>query len=90
VATFLGTLLAVAWPAGLVFAALWLLTAFITRTSSAGALVATLATPLVLMLIGLPAAGLVYGVLAALVWWKHRENIGRLLAGTEPKIGGKR
>jgi acyl phosphate:glycerol-3-phosphate acyltransferase len=90
VATYLGTLLGVAWPAALVFVALWLLTAFITRTSSAGALVATFATPFVLILIGLPAAGLVYGLLAALVWWKHRENIARLLAGTEPRIGGKR
>jgi glycerol-3-phosphate acyltransferase PlsY len=90
VATFLGTLLGVAWPVALVFAALWLLTAFITRTSSTGALVATLATPLVLALIGLPTAGLIYALLAALVWWKHRENISRLLAGTEPKIGGKR
>jgi acyl phosphate:glycerol-3-phosphate acyltransferase len=88
VATFLGTLIAVAWPAALAFAAVWLLTAFITRYSSAAALVATLATPLVLLLIGLPAAALVYTGLAALVWWKHKDNITRLLAGTESKIGG--
>jgi glycerol-3-phosphate acyltransferase PlsY len=89
VATFLGTLAAVSLWAGLAFAAVWLGTAFATRYSSASALAATAASPIVLLLLGQPWAALVYAALAAFVWWKHSANIGRLMSGTESRIGSK-
>ena len=89
VATYLGTLAGVAWPAAVAFAALWLGCAFATRYSSASALVATAASPLVLLLLGLPAAAAVFAGLTVVLWWKHRENIARLRTGTEGRIGAK-
>lgn len=89
VATYIGCLLGVFWPAALVFAVAWLATAFATKYSSAGALVASVVAPLALWLFGQPAAAAVFALLAALLWWKHRENIERLRAGTEGKIGKK-
>jgi acyl phosphate:glycerol-3-phosphate acyltransferase len=89
VATFLGTLIGAAWPAALAFAAIWLACAFAFRYSSLSALAASAATPVVLFLLGRHEAALVYVVLAALVWWKHAANIGRLRAGTETRIGAK-
>lgn len=89
VATFLGTLFAVAWPAGLAFAGLWLGCAVLFRYSSLSALVASAATPAVLLALGRPQAALVYVALAAALWWMHRANIARLRAGTEGKIGQK-
>ena len=90
VATFLGTLLALAWPAGLLACATWLAVAAISRISSLSALVATLASPIWLWVVGMPEASALAVVLAALVWLRHRENIARLSAGTEPRIGKKR
>ena len=89
VATFLGTLFAVAWSAGLAFAGLWLGCAVLFRYSSLAALVASAATPLVLLALGRPQAALVYVALAAALWWMHRANIARLRAGTEGRIGQK-
>lgn len=90
VATFLGTLLALAWPVGLAACATWLVTALVGRISSLSALVATASAPLWLMLFGRgDMAGLAL-LLAALVWYRHSANIARLRAGTEPKIGGKK
>jgi glycerol-3-phosphate acyltransferase PlsY len=87
VATFLGGLIGVAWPAAIVFALVWLAVAAVTRYSSAAALVATAVSPMVALAIGLEEAALVFWALAALVWFKHSANIGRLLSGSEPKIG---
>jgi glycerol-3-phosphate acyltransferase PlsY len=89
VATFIGLLLALAWPAALAFAVLWLATAKITKYSSLSALVASAATPVVLALLGDRSEALVFAFLAALLWWKHRANIARLRAGTEGRIGAK-
>jgi acyl phosphate:glycerol-3-phosphate acyltransferase len=89
VATFLGCLLGVFWPAGIIFAALWLAMAFLFRYSSASALVASLASPLVLVLFGRSQAAAVFLGLALVLWWMHRANIGRLMAGTEGRIGQK-
>jgi glycerol-3-phosphate acyltransferase PlsY len=89
VATLIGCLLGLWWPGGLIFCAVWLATAFATRYSSLAALVASLATPVVLLTFGrLVVAELSFG-LAVLLWIKHRENIERLIAGTEGKIGGR-
>ncbi len=89
VATFLGVLLALAWPVGLAACALWLATAALLRISSAAALLASAASPLAALALGRAETALLCTLLAALVWLKHRENIARLAAGTEPRIGAK-
>jgi glycerol-3-phosphate acyltransferase PlsY len=89
VATFLGGLAGVAWPAALAFAAVWLSVAGITRYSSAAALCSSAFVPLVLLALGRADAALVFALLAVLLWTKHRANIERLLAGTESRIGQK-
>jgi acyl phosphate:glycerol-3-phosphate acyltransferase len=87
VATFLGGLLGLAWPAAIAFAVVWLAVAAVTRRSSAAALAATAVSPLVALLISLQEVAVVFWALAALVWVKHSANIARLLRGAEPKIG---
>lgn len=89
VATFLGCLVGLHWPTGLAFVAIWLATAGAFRYSSLAALTASLAAPLVLFADARWAEGLAIGAMAALLWWKHRENIARLVAGTESRIGQK-
>jgi glycerol-3-phosphate acyltransferase PlsY len=90
VATHLGTLLALAWPAGLLACAVWLAAAAAFRYSSLAALVAVASAPVWLAVTGrVEAVGLAI-VLGALVWWRHRENLARLANGAEPKIGQKR
>jgi glycerol-3-phosphate acyltransferase PlsY len=89
VATFLGCLLGVAWPAGLAFIAIWLSVAWLSRYSSLSALIASAASPVVLWLMGLPAQALLLALMAAILWWKHSENIARLREGTEGRIGKK-
>jgi acyl phosphate:glycerol-3-phosphate acyltransferase len=87
VATFLGCLLAAAWQAALAFGIVWLAVAFLTRTSSAAALAASAPTPIVLFVLGRSDAALMFGLMAILLWVKHRANISRLAAGTESRIG---
>ncbi|WP_101065535.1 glycerol-3-phosphate 1-O-acyltransferase PlsY [Roseovarius salinarum] len=89
VATFLGLVLALAWPVGLACCATWAAAAGITRISSAGALAAAVSAPLWMLVKGFGGMVLLGVVLAALVLLRHRENITRLRAGTEPKIGQK-
>ena len=89
-ATFLGVTLALAWPVGLAACATWLAAALISRISSLAALVAAAATPLWFLLLGPGEAAWLGLGLAALVFLRHRANIGRLIAGTEPRIGGTR
>ena len=89
VATFLGILIAVSWQAALGFAAIWLAVAFLSRYSSLAALAATAATPVIVWLTGMPYAALLFAVLAAISWYKHRLNISRLLSGEESRIGAK-
>ncbi len=89
VATLIGVLIGLKLTAALAFAGLWLAVAFATRYSSAAALVASAATPVVLWLMGEGQMAELAVLLAVLLWWKHRENIRRLMAGTEGKIGQK-
>lgn len=90
VATFLGCLIGIAWPAALVFAAVWLIVAFVTRYSSAAALAASVAAPIALYAaFGRAPAAAIFAALAVLLWIKHRANIDRLLKGAETKIGRK-
>jgi glycerol-3-phosphate acyltransferase PlsY len=90
VATGLGTLLALAFPAGLAACGLWLATAMATRISSASALVAFALAPLLAWGFGGATPGLAMLAISALVVWRHEGNIRRLLAGTEPRIGQRR
>jgi glycerol-3-phosphate acyltransferase PlsY len=89
VATYIGVLIGLAWPAALVFIALWLAVAGISRYSSLAALVASAATPLALWFLSAPNVALLFLVMTALLWIMHRANISRLMAGTEGKIGSK-
>lgn len=87
VATFLGVAIGLAWPAALVFAIVWLGVAFATRYSSAAALAASVATTAALFALGHAGVGELFVALTIILWFKHRPNIERLLAGTEGKIG---
>ena len=87
VATYIGVLLALVWQAALAFCVVWLLVAFVTRYSSLSALVASLLTPLLLGWDGYLQEAQLFILLSLLLWFKHRGNIARLLAGTEGKIG---
>lgn len=90
VATFLGTLLALAWPVGLAACATWAATAALTRYSSLSALVAAVLAPVWALAFGHGAMVALVILLAALVVLRHTANIARLRAGTEPRIGGKK
>jgi acyl phosphate:glycerol-3-phosphate acyltransferase len=87
VATFIGLLIAFAWPAALGFCAVWLAVAAATRYSSLAALIAAAVTPMLLWYLAGPRDAAMFALLAALLWIMHRANIARLLAGTEGKIG---
>ncbi|MCB4824462.1 glycerol-3-phosphate 1-O-acyltransferase PlsY [Roseicella aerolata] len=89
VATGGGVLLAAAWWLGLGALLVWLATAFATRISSAGAMAACVAAPVIAAIAGRWDLALFSAGIAALVIWRHKANIARLLAGTEPRIGRK-
>lgn len=89
VATYIGVLLGLCWTTALAFCAIWLLVAFTTRYSSLSALIASLLTPLLLWWLGHPPLALLFAVLTVLLWFKHRDNIRRLSAGSEGRIGAK-
>jgi glycerol-3-phosphate acyltransferase PlsY len=89
IATYIGVLLGLFWPAAAVFGAIWLAIAFTTRYSSLAALVASVVTPIFLWFFGHAALASLFAVLTLLSFWTHRENIRRLQAGTEGKIGQK-
>lgn len=89
VATFLGVLVGLAWQAAIGFAVVWLAVAFLTRYSSLAALTASLLVPIGLVVIGANGLALLFAVMTAIIFYKHRANISRLLAGAESRIGGK-
>jgi glycerol-3-phosphate acyltransferase PlsY len=89
VATYIGVLFGLFWPAGLIFCAIWLIVAFLSRYSSLAALVASALTPAVLYLMHQAHLALLFIMLSALLWIMHRANIARLLDGTETTIGAK-
>jgi len=90
VATYIGVLIGVKASVALAFAAIWLGLAYLFRYSSLSALIASVIAPLLLWFwAGMPQAALVMAGLTVLLWIMHRENIARLLAGREGKIGQK-
>jgi len=89
VATFLGLMLALAWPAGVACCLTWLVAAALKRISSFAAIAAAASSTLWMNLLGHGQAVVLGAVLTLLIFWRHRENIARMKAGTEPKIGKK-
>jgi glycerol-3-phosphate acyltransferase PlsY len=87
VATFIGVLLGFSWIAVLIYGAIWIALAAITRYSSLSGLVACAATPAILWMLDKPAEAALFFLMAALVYIMHRANIARLIAGTEARIG---
>jgi glycerol-3-phosphate acyltransferase PlsY len=89
VAVYIGVLIAMFPPAAMVFCVLWAATAATSRYSSLSALVASFVTPIFLWWFGHPALASLFAVLTMLLFYMHRENIKRLQAGTEGRIGEK-
>jgi glycerol-3-phosphate acyltransferase PlsY len=89
VAVYIGVLIGLFWPAAVVFCVMWLATAFTSRYSSLSALVASFVTPIFLWWFGHAALASLFAVLTMLLFYMHRENIRRLQAGTEGRIGEK-
>ncbi|HEX8662995.1 MAG TPA: glycerol-3-phosphate 1-O-acyltransferase PlsY [Beijerinckiaceae bacterium] len=89
VATYIGCLLGLKPIAVVAFGAIWLVMALATRYSSLSGLVASAAMPPVLWWLGERQMAELFVVLTLIVWWRHRENIRRLAAGTEARIGQK-
>ena len=89
VATYIGVLIGLYWPAALAFCVIWLSIAAASRYSSLAALIASALTPLGLWAFNRPNIAALFLVLTAALWVMHRENIARLLNGTEDKIGAK-
>ncbi len=87
VATYIGVLLGLFWPAALLFCAVWLLIAFTTRYSSLSALVAALVTPALLAYLAAPPLVIASVILSVLLILRHQSNIGRLIRGEETRIG---
>jgi glycerol-3-phosphate acyltransferase PlsY len=89
VATYIGVILGLYWPAALLFCAVWIAVAYLTRYSSLSALVASALTPVALAAMDeIPAASLAI-IMTGLLLWKHTANVKRLLRGEEPRIGAK-
>lgn len=90
VATFLGILIALAWPVGLAACGCWLLGAVVSRISSVAALFAAATTPVWLLILDAGQMLALCFVLTVLVYVRHAENLRRIKAGTEPRIGKKK
>lgn len=91
VATALGAMIGASWLAGALAAATWLATLYLSKYSSLSALVTFAAAPVYLWFI--TGSALLAGataLMSAMLYWRHRDNIGRLIAGTEPKAGKKK
>ncbi len=90
VATYFGALLAVSWPIALLAALLWLGSAALTRIVSLSGIVTAIAVPIIAYLTGYKSIALLCVVLGIVIIFRHRENIARIFAGTEPRIGKKK
>ena len=89
VATYIGVLAGVYWPGAVLFCAVWLTIALVTRYSSLSALMASVVVPVALYATSEPYIAILALAMTVLLLWKHRANIGRLMRGEEPKIGAR-
>ncbi|ETX27597.1 glycerol-3-phosphate 1-O-acyltransferase PlsY [Roseivivax isoporae] len=89
VATFLGVLLALIWPVGLLTCATWIAGVALTRVSSVGALAAAASSTIWMVFLGRGDVLLIGIAMTLLLYWRHRQNLARLRAGTEPRLGRK-
>jgi glycerol-3-phosphate acyltransferase PlsY len=89
VATYIGLLIGLYWPAAVLFCLIWLVVAAASRYSSLAALIASALMPVSLWLLNLPNMAALFLLLTILLWVMHRANIVRLLSGSEGKIAGK-
>ncbi len=87
VATYIGVLIGLYWLGALIFCAIWLTVAAVSRFSSLAALIASALTPLALWLLGQPSIAALSLAMTVLLWFMHRANICRLLSGREDEIG---
>jgi len=87
-ATFLGILIPLLWPAAIVYAVVWIILVATFRISSVGGIAAAISAPLSALVFHSQLFSMLLGF-ALLALWKHRENIRRLTKGTEPRIGSK-
>jgi|SRR5690554_591720 acyl phosphate:glycerol-3-phosphate acyltransferase len=90
VAVMIGSLLALSWPVGLIFCAVWLLIAFARKMSSLAALTAAATAPIFAYVVVDEWLAATAAVIAVLLFFQHRENIVRLIRGTEPRIGSEK
>ena len=90
VATNAGVAFGLAWPIGLTYALAWLGVLALTRFSSAAGLAAVVAAVLSALALGYEGYAIALALIAALVFWLHRANIGRLMRGEEPKVGSSK
>jgi glycerol-3-phosphate acyltransferase PlsY len=89
VATYLGIAAGLDWRVAAAAALIWVGALFLTRISSVGGMACALLAPVAAVLLGRGGFALLLLGFGLLVVWKHRANIGRLFAGTEPRVGGK-
>ena len=87
VATLMGVVLALAWPLGLVYAVIWLGLLALLRISSVAGMAAAVSAPVAAAATGRFDLVVLLVALALIVIWKHRDNLERLIAGTEPRVG---
>jgi glycerol-3-phosphate acyltransferase PlsY len=90
VATLMGIVVALHWPSGLVYAGVWLGLLALLRISSLAGISAAVSAPVSVAFFGRIDLVLLLLATALIVLWKHRENVDRLLSGTEPRLGKKR
>jgi glycerol-3-phosphate acyltransferase PlsY len=90
VATFLGVLVPLLWPAGAIYAAVWIAALLLLRISSVAGIAAAASAPVSAALLGRTDLLPLLAAFALLVVWKHKANIARLRTGTEPRVGAAR
>ncbi|MBX3562247.1 MAG: glycerol-3-phosphate 1-O-acyltransferase PlsY [Sphingomonas sp.] len=90
VATMIGIVAALLWPAALIVVAVWLLALAVSRRSSVGGMSGALAAPVATFVLGRLDLTILFLGFALLILWTHRANIARLIDGTEPRVGKAR
>jgi glycerol-3-phosphate acyltransferase PlsY len=89
VATYAGILFGLHWPLGLAYGVVWIAALALFRISSLGGLLAAITAPFAAILLDQRNLAILLVACSLIIFWKHRENIQRLMAGTEPRIGQK-